>query len=196
MVLAATVVLYLAALLNRTLALCLMLFFVGGVTYHASAWLADAAAAGRHRLVGPITAAALLGAIGVVAGWTAMETMLRPGAAMILRNFVFIPCLIVVFVNGMALLPLVRAKGLIEALGNVTYSSYLVHFPLQAAAVLATDGLGIPRAIYTSPWALLAFIAATFVLARLVYLGFEMPMQSRMRGALVERGRLDRAAVR
>jgi peptidoglycan/LPS O-acetylase OafA/YrhL len=49
-------------------------------------------------------------------------------------------------------------------LGNLTYSSYLLHFPLQLCLVLLVDSLGWPRAFFSSlPVATAYFIAILFM---------------------------------
>jgi peptidoglycan/LPS O-acetylase OafA/YrhL len=55
----------------------------------------------------------------------------------------------------------------IEAAGNLTYSSYLLHFPIQIM-------IGF-----------VAFIAVTFLAARLTYLYFEAPAQTMIRARLL-----------
>jgi peptidoglycan/LPS O-acetylase OafA/YrhL len=73
-------------------------------------------------------------------------------------------------------------------LGNMTYSSYLIHFPLQLMAVIVLDALGLSRALFLSPIALLLYLGATFGLAALVYRAFEWPVQNRLRRHLLRRG--------
>lgn len=67
--------------------------------------------------------------------------------------------------------------------GNTTYSSYLLHFPLQMALMLAAAGSGwrIPR---EDPVFFLAYLAVSFMLGVAAYRLFEMPMQRWLRGAL------------
>jgi peptidoglycan/LPS O-acetylase OafA/YrhL len=76
----------------------------------------------------------------------------------------------------------------ISKLGNLTYASYLIHFPVQLALVLVVDRLGVSRGIFFSPLALIAFIAVTFGLSWVVFHGFEMPAQSRIRAIALPRG--------
>ncbi len=70
-------------------------------------------------------------------------------------------------------------------LGDLTYASYMIHFPLQLAVVLLMEraGLDIRQVFYTHGF-FLAYIVTVFILARLVFRGFERPMQDAMRHAL------------
>jgi len=69
----------------------------------------------------------------------------------------------------------------VELAGNLTYSSYLLHFPVQLSLMLLSAQIGrsLPK---DSPAFLAAYLAVTFLLALWVYDRFEMPMQARIRG--------------
>jgi peptidoglycan/LPS O-acetylase OafA/YrhL len=82
----------------------------------------------------------------------------------------------------------------VSKLGDLTYASYLIHFPIQLALVLVVDWLGISRAVFLSPVALIAFIVVTFALSWVVFHGFEMPAQRRIRALALPREK--RAPVR
>ena len=73
-----------------------------------------------------------------------------------------------------------RHEARIAAAGNLTYSTYLIHFPLQLGiAILAlASGTALPVA---EPWFLLAYLAVTLALGRLTFLHFEAPAQSWIR---------------
>ncbi|MGC7406347.1 acyltransferase family protein [Pandoraea pneumonica] len=67
-------------------------------------------------------------------------------------------------------------------LGNTTYSSYLIHFPLQLTTVLVLQQWGIASAsVAVHAWFLAAYLIVVFVLAHLVYRGFEAPAQNLIR---------------
>ncbi len=68
----------------------------------------------------------------------------------------------------------------VEAAGNMTYSSYLIHFPIQLgiAIVCLIEGWAIPK---ESPVFLLSWLSVVLVLAVLVYRWFEMPAQKWVR---------------
>lgn len=69
-------------------------------------------------------------------------------------------------------------------LGNATYSSYLLHFPLQLLIVVVVDSMGWGRSIFYSPISFLAFLSLVIGLSLLVHRHFEMPAQNRIKGAL------------
>jgi len=65
--------------------------------------------------------------------------------------------------------------------GNLTYSSYLCHFPIQLVLVSITDALAIDRTIYLRPLVFMTFIVGTLVVSHLVYRYFETTAQARIR---------------
>ena len=69
---------------------------------------------------------------------------------------------------------------------GVSYSSYLLHFPLQLAFVLVIPAASTESAAYDFPWALLAFFAIWFPLSVASYRCFERPAQSVLRRALLD----------
>jgi peptidoglycan/LPS O-acetylase OafA/YrhL len=73
-------------------------------------------------------------------------------------------------------------------LGNATYSSYLVHFPLQLLIVIVVDAIGWKRSIFYSPISLLVFLGLVVGLSLLVHRYFEMPAQNLIRRVI--RGRI------
>jgi len=77
---------------------------------------------------------------------------------------------------------------LIEALGNMTYSSYLIHLPLQLFIVLMLEKLNIAMPFYSSYFFIL-FIALVLYLSRIIFLRFEKPMQDfiRLRNSAVQK---------
>ena len=73
-------------------------------------------------------------------------------------------------------------------LGDMTYSSYMVHFPLQVVVVMLLENLGIPMpALFFSPIFFLAYLLAVFVIARIMFRGFERPAQDWLRRLLLPR---------
>ena len=73
-----------------------------------------------------------------------------------------------------------RVKQAIVGLGNMTYSSYLWHFPLQllAALVFIHHPADLPA---HSPWWLLGYLGLTYMLAALSYRFIESPAQDWIR---------------
>jgi peptidoglycan/LPS O-acetylase OafA/YrhL len=97
-----------------------------------------------------------------------------------------VPCLLVMLSKDWPLLN--RWPGSVQAAGNLTYSSYLLHFPLQAAVAIFVVASGITPPL-SSPWFLAAYLGVTLGAAALSYRWFELPAQRWIR-----RGTLKRAA--
>jgi peptidoglycan/LPS O-acetylase OafA/YrhL len=76
------------------------------------------------------------------------------------------------------------AQRLIEAAGNMTYSSYLLHFPIQLMIVVGFAIVGTPVPIYDATFFAL-FVAATLLASYLTYRYFEAPAQNFIRGRLL-----------
>ena len=68
-----------------------------------------------------------------------------------------------------------------KLLGDISYSTYLLHFPLQLLVAIVAISAWVPRATFLSPVALLAFFAALIGVAVLSHRYFEMPMQRWLR---------------
>jgi peptidoglycan/LPS O-acetylase OafA/YrhL len=84
-----------------------------------------------------------------------------------------------------------RIQKTVLMLGNVTYSSYLVHFPIQLSTALVCFYIGQPVPA-GNPLFFLAFMGFTLGLAVLTYQYFEMPAQAEIRRAWMPK----RAAAR
>lgn len=66
-------------------------------------------------------------------------------------------------------------------LGDISYSSYLLHFPLQLVCAGLMLVLGVGTSIYTSPWTLISFLAVLLVLSHQSFKRFEKPAQEAIR---------------
>jgi peptidoglycan/LPS O-acetylase OafA/YrhL len=71
----------------------------------------------------------------------------------------------------------------IEAAGNVTYSSYLIHFPLQLAITICFM-FAEKEIPYYSEVFFAGFIFITFFASHYIYKLFELPVQSQIRKKL------------
>jgi peptidoglycan/LPS O-acetylase OafA/YrhL len=74
-----------------------------------------------------------------------------------------------------------RLSRVINALGNLTYGSYLLHFPIQILIMLAVDMLGINHHFAASPYFLAAYIVGVLIVSHFAYCLFEMPAQRLIR---------------
>ena len=70
----------------------------------------------------------------------------------------------------------------IQAAGNLTYSTYLIHFPLQLAIATAALAAGLTLPVREA-WFLLFYLVATLVIGRIVFVRFESPVQAMIRRA-------------
>lgn len=76
------------------------------------------------------------------------------------------------------------AQRWLEAAGNMTYSSYLTHFPIQLLIVAGYAMSGTPVPFY-SDWFFAAFLALTLLTSYLTYRYFEVPAQTLLRKTLL-----------
>ena len=79
-----------------------------------------------------------------------------------------------------------RTSGFLVAAGSMTYSSYLLHIPIQITIMTILTLLGVTPPIY-SPIFFLAFILGTLTLSYWCYRLFEMPAQNWLRRKLKAR---------
>jgi peptidoglycan/LPS O-acetylase OafA/YrhL len=88
-----------------------------------------------------------------------------------------------------------RLQRILEAAGNVTYSSYLLHFPIQLAMVLGFHVVQAPIPLYDDAFFGL-FIGITLLASHFTYRYFEAPAQRLIRAALLPaRGGIRRPAM-
>lgn len=72
-------------------------------------------------------------------------------------------------------------------IGNLTYSSYLLHFPLQILVFSLATALGLGQAFFYSPLALLLFFALLIVLCLISYHYVELPCQEFFRQRMLSK---------
>jgi len=146
---------------------CLLYFYLGVLVALAYALLAGWPAPRRNAAV---LAAAILLALVLAAPW---RYAIASASTLLLATPLAVGL-------SLALRPVQPVARALAALGNLTYASYLLHFPLQLGIALACGALGV-AVPWRSPWLWLFFIGATFVLAHLCHRRFEMPLQRRLR---------------
>ena len=73
------------------------------------------------------------------------------------------------------------------AIGDISYSSYLLHFPLQLCLAMTVDYLGYGREIFYSPWMLALFMGILIPLSFASHRLFEVPAQRAIRSAFRKR---------
>ncbi len=68
-------------------------------------------------------------------------------------------------------------------LGDISYSTYMLHFPMQLALALIAARLALTPQFFMQGWVMLAFYAVLIGLGTLSYRYFERPLQALLRGA-------------
>ena len=153
-------------------------YFLGGLAYYAFGWIASRESA-LSWLVG-------MGLLSLM-GWVAMAILASVIKKELQTDLVFAASLIF-------LLLLERrfhsAFSRLSWMGDISYSIYLIHFPLQIAVVLGNQALGGKSGIFYQAWAFPLFLGILVPLGFLSYHLFELPAQrflrSRFRGSLAE----------
>ena len=96
-------------------------------------------------------------------------------------NFLLFPALILLF---QLFIPDRHAalNRCLAGLGDLTYASYMLHFPLQLAAILLIERMGLDKTeLFGARGFFLLYIVSVFALARIVFLRLERPAQTMLR---------------
>jgi peptidoglycan/LPS O-acetylase OafA/YrhL len=156
-------------------------FFMGGFVFTQWERLRDHA---RAKLI-----AHALG-LAALAGWAGLAVLLYrdglgggEGNNLFLVAFDFVLCPLTVL--ALALHEHGRGRGYagLGFLGDISYSTYLLHFPMQLALALLAARLALTPAFFMQGWVMLAFYAALIGLGALSYNFFERPLQKLLRGS-------------
>jgi peptidoglycan/LPS O-acetylase OafA/YrhL len=135
--------------------------------------------------------------IAVVAGWIGLAVALYRGwfadgeankTFALAFDFLLCPATVLV----LALREQVRAPWA-AFLGDISYSTYLIHFPLQLALALLAARFAWTPQDFMQGWVMLAFYAVLIVLGALSYRFLERPMQALIRNARVFKGATEAA---
>ena len=87
-------------------------------------------------------------------------------------------------VTIIALLETKLGSGLgkkLSFIGDISFSCYLIHFPLQLCFLLVSEKLKLPNSIYYSPLVLCSFFAILILLSIISFNFFEKPVQNLLR---------------
>jgi peptidoglycan/LPS O-acetylase OafA/YrhL len=157
---------------------CLAYFYAGGVLAMAGP------AIRRHRKA---AGAFFLTVTVMAAGWHFIKS--RLGFNNQWEFLLMAPALSCVYLMSEYFNPPIWTYRGIEAAGNMTYSSYLLHFPIQLCIALICREIGV-AVPYRHVWFFLAFIAATLVCSKYVFSVFERPLQTIIRRRLASGNRI------
>jgi peptidoglycan/LPS O-acetylase OafA/YrhL len=157
-------------------------FFMGGVAF--ALW---------RRAVARGTAAMLLrvSATIAVAGWVMLIALTYADSSLLdggetnrgfLYSFDYGLCPLTILSLALYQSTSQRQFTRLAFLGDISYSTYMLHFPLQLCVVLLALRFGLAPAFFMQGWAMLAFLAVLIALAALSYRYFERPMQALLRG--------------
>ncbi|MGC2774031.1 MAG: acyltransferase [Bradyrhizobium sp.] len=172
-----------AAILTDTLVgKCFVFFYAGGLAAMARQAVADA----PHRRRLEAMAACAAAAIPLALWLSGLHLATLSAPLLLITTPILLFCC-----SGPMVLPR-RLEGPLEAAGNMTYSCYLLHFPIQLtiAVVFASMQQPIP---YRSQLFWTAFVLATLGASLLTYRWFELPAQRLLRTTLLRRKNAGRA---
>jgi peptidoglycan/LPS O-acetylase OafA/YrhL len=165
-------VLALIAGYRASLIQCLTFFYAGGVVA-LLAKVTDQMGIRRAALYGAGIASVLLAALGYILqlhketwfDWYLYLLLLGPA---------------IIFLSTVDMRLGARWTGWVETAGNMTYSTYLLHFPIGLTLVLASNWLDVPLP-RTSAWMLFVYLALVMGLAVPTFRYFEAPLQEIIR---------------
>jgi peptidoglycan/LPS O-acetylase OafA/YrhL len=153
---------------------CIFYFYLGGLSCLGYREIAEKAARATA-LVAWTTAAALL-------LWSALEFWNTGDINWVLN--LGVPVSLAVLARASLGMPAPFARAF-DGLGNLTYASYLLHFPFQLLVMLLVGVLGISHCFAASPFFLVSYLGAILVLSHFTYTCVEMPLQARIRARTI-----------
>jgi peptidoglycan/LPS O-acetylase OafA/YrhL len=153
---------------------CLAFFYAGGLAAMARRAITAVAARAALERIGWSVAALVPVAIAAFG----LQEQLIAWLLLLTYTPVLLFCL-----SGEIMLP-AKIQGLVEAAGNMTYSSYLLHFPVQLLMTLgfATAGTALP---FHDKAFLAVYLGATLLASHFAYRWFEAPAQRLLRKRLL-----------
>lgn len=154
-------------------------FFLGGLVFYGVSNAVRKGVSGNAiRALAVVTA--VLWFAGVIAVYVPVHCPL-------IFEAVFVPLLFSLTIMSLALLEssASRTEKRLEILGEISYSSYLLHFPLQLFFAIISVGWTLPSSLCYSGWTLFLFFGALLPLSFCSYRFFEKPLQDFLRERLL-----------
>jgi peptidoglycan/LPS O-acetylase OafA/YrhL len=139
-------------------------FFAGGISY--ALWDAVRLSTARTK--------ALVGASAAVTCVTSLWIYIQVAPTGRLLYFVTFPSSILFLAMLQDWFPSLGRR--VRVIGDITYATYLIHFPIQISILLAAKYYGLVID-YTSPITFLLFFSAVILASIPIYHFFELPMQ-------------------
>jgi len=182
---------------NELIARGLMGFFIGGLAYRATEWV-KAQQHAKSIASGIALAAIFAWALVIVSfyvspiddavrqlgAWLPLDTAHWTGEGV----YFFFLCCFVFVLSPLTIAALALDEQVIGGryarlsfLGDISYSTYMIHFPMQLVVALFALHFGIAPKAFQSVWVLVLFYAVLIGLGLLSFHYFERPMQSLIR---------------
>ncbi len=157
-------------------------FFMGGTMFAVWRWAKDRPMA---RSIARALGGIALVAWAILAALLYVESPLVGGAetnAGFLLVFDLAVCPLTVLALALHETTAHKDYSRLAFLGDISYSTYLLHFPLQLALVLIAVHAGLEPEFFMQGWVLAAFYVVLIALGALSYRFFERPLQALLRG--------------
>jgi len=103
------------------------------------------------------------------------------------KTFLFCPSLVMFFVTLEPTITKSSTKNIFNNLGNLTYSLYLLHVPLQIFIILVITFLGINDSLFVSKYFFILFFLIIFILAYCSFRYYENPLNKAIRSKLIKK---------
>jgi peptidoglycan/LPS O-acetylase OafA/YrhL len=130
----------------------------------------------------------IIGALGAIAG--AGLYFFSRGVSEIVLGVVLYPAVALLLATIQDLHPKAGYRG--RWVGDISYSTYLTHFPIQLGLLLLNKS-GVTHLDFGTPQVWFAFFGILLTLSMMTYRYFEMPLQSSLRRRLIGKRSVSRS---
>jgi len=103
------------------------------------------------------------------------------------KTFLFCPSLLLFFVAVEPYIKEINIQNFFKLLGNLTYSLYLLHLPIQIMFLLLFTYLNIPDNVFTKHYFLILFFTTVIVCAYYCFKFYEKPLNENIRKRLKDK---------